>query len=498
MMKRALKIFLAAASLMLIFFSFSAYAAEGEAVLSDKINSVSAFNNVGYMTISWEKYPDALSYEVQRSVNDGKWGKVYSVTDSSFKDKNTKNGNIYTYRVRAVTENGKSAYSTVSNMYLGSPVIKSVKSTAEGLSVKWKRCTVPTGYLVYRKAEGEKEYTLIATIKGNTPKYTDKKVSSGKKYSYKIKQISGEYTSAYKEKGTTATFIAYVKKLTASNSPKGVMLNWKAVKGAKGYSVWRKTGDKGKWKKIGTVKTKGGCVYNDKTTAYGKKNYYRVRAWKSSKVYGAYSKEAFLYSVNPNKPMVALTYDDGPYAPATNRILDTLEKYESRATFFVVGSRVDTYADCIRREASLGCEIANHTFSHPILTTCGPEVIKEEISKTDKLIKKYSGKDVRLVRAPGGAVSDKVRENVKHPLVNWSVDTLDWDHRTASKTLSSIKARAFDGAIILMHDLYLPTAAASEEAIPYLVSKGYQLVTVSEMFEAKGIVPEKGVLYTRG
>ena len=118
--------------------------------------------------------------------------------------------------------------------------------------------------------------------------------------------------------------------------------------------------------------------------------------------------------------------------------------------------------------------------------------------KTDKLIKKYSGKDVRLVRAPGGAVSDKVRENVKHPLVNWSVDTLDWDHRTASKTVSSIKARAFDGAIILMHDLYLPTAAASEEAIPYLVSKGYQLVTVSEMFEAKGIVPEKGNLYTRG
>ena len=497
-MKKALKVFLLTASLVLVFFSFSAYATEIETAPYDKVKAVSALNNVGYMTISWEKYPDALSYEVQRSVNDGKWGKVYSVTDSIFEDKNTKNGNIYTYRVRAVTEKGKSDYSTVSNMYLGSPVIKYAKRTQDGLLIRWKKCTVATGYKVYRKTENGKEYKLIATVQGNTPQYTDKKVTSGKKYSYKVKQTSGEYASAYKIKGTSAFYIAQVKNLTVSNSPDGVRLNWKRVKGAKGYSVWRKTGEGGKWKKIGTAKAGDNTFYNDKKTVYGKKNYYKVRAYRNSDIYGVYSNDGFVYSVNPKKPMIALTYDDGPYPPATNRILDTLEKYGARATFFVVGSRIPVYADCIRREASLGCEIANHTYSHPILTGCEPDIIREEIEKTDKLIKEYSGQSVRLVRAPGGAVSEKVRENVRHPLINWSVDTLDWDHRTPSKTVGAVKARASDGSIILMHDLHVPTATASEVIIPWLIKEGYQLVTVTEMMEAKGITLEKGCLYTRG
>lgn len=497
-MKKLLKVFLVAASLMLVFFSFNAFGADNEAELKEAVKNIGAENCAGYMKISWEPFPEATAYELQKKSGDGSWGKVRLCEETYFEDGKTKNGTVYSYRVRAVTEEGKSEFGTVSNMYLGSPVIKSVKSTDEGLLVKWKRCTVATGYEVYRKGKGEKEYKLIASVKGNTPSYTDKKVVSGKKYSYKVKQISADYISGYKDKAVSAVFLAPVKKLSVSNSPKGVTLNWKKVKGAKGYSVWRKTGENGKWKKIGTTKASADAVYTDKKTLYGKKNYYKVRAYRSSDVYGAYSKADFVYSVNPNKPMLALTYDDGPYPPATNRILDTLEKNGGRATFFVVGSRIPVYADCIRREAALGCEIANHTYSHPILTGCKPETIKEEIEETDKLIKEYSGTEASLVRAPGGAVSDKVRENVKHPLVNWSVDTLDWDHRTPSKTTAIVKSRAFDGAIILMHDLHVPTATASETIIPWLVSQGYQLVTVSELFEAKGIVAEKENLYTRG
>lgn len=494
-MKKALRVFLVVAAVMLLFFSFNAYAEENDEAIEERVEITGIQNSVGYIKISFEKFPEAEEYEIQRRVNDGNWSDITVTENTFFKDKKIKNGNIYTYRIRAVTEKGKSGYGEKSYMYLGSPVIKSVKSTADGLLIKWKRCTVATGYRVYRKSEGEKEYKLISTLKGNTPQYTDKKVTSGKKYSYKVKQISGEYISAYKSKGTSAVFVAKTESLSASNSPKGVMLRWKEVKGAKGYSVWRKTGNSGSWKKIGVTKN---ISYNDKSTFYGKKNYYKVRAYRSSGIYGVFSGETYIYSVNPDKPMLALTYDDGPYAPATNRILSALEKSGGRATFFVVGSRVATYADCIRRQAALGCEIANHSFSHPALTALKPKEIREEIGKTDKLIKEYSGQAVRLVRAPGGAVSDKVRANVKHPLVNWSVDTLDWDHRTASKTVAAIKSRAFDGAIILMHDLYLPTAEASEAIIPYLVKEGYQLVTVSELFEAKGISPEKGKLYTRG
>ena len=495
-MKKALKVFLLTASVMLVFFSFGAYATEE--VINENIHNInitSVENKTGYIKVSLEKTESSGLYEIERKVNGGEWQNLCRTKKAYVKDKDVKNGNVYTYRVKHEGANFSEEMCEKSCMYLVSPVIKSVKNTADGLLVRWKKCSVATGYAVYRKAQSEKEYKLIATLNGNTPQYTDKKVTSGKRYSYKVKQIKGEYTSAYRSKEVSAAFVSQTKKLTASNSPNGVRLEWNKVKGAKGYAVWRKTGETGKWKKIGVTKAE---AYNDKSTAYGKKNFYKVRAYRSSEIYGAFSSEAYLYSVNPNKPMVALTYDDGPYAPATNRILDALEKCGGRATFFVVGSRIATYADCIRREASLGCEIGNHTYSHPILTTLKPKEIRTEISKTDKLIKEYSGKDVRLVRAPGGAVSDKVRENVKHPLVNWSVDTLDWEHRTVSKTVSAIKSRAFDGAIILMHDLYLPTASASEEVIPYLVNKGYQLVTVSELFDTKGITPQKGKLYTRG
>ena len=496
-MKKAFKVFLVTASLMLVFFSFSAFGEEGKAVSEESVQITAIENCVGRMKISWEAFPEATAYEIQKKTEGGKWGKAV-VTEKTFhEDGKTKNGKIYTYRVRAVTEEGKSGYSDISNMYLGSPVIKSVKNTDGGLLVKWKKCTVATGYEVYRKTEDAKEYTLIASLEGNTPSYTDKRVTSGKKYSYKVKQLSGEYISASKAEGTSAVFVSKVKKLSASNSPKGVTLSWSKVKGAKGYSVWRKTGENGKWIKAGVTGSGSKTSFTDKKTAYGKKNYYKVRAYRNSEVYGTFSMESFVFSVNPNKPMVALTYDDGPYPPATNRILDTLEKHGARATFFVVGSRIPVYADCIRREAALGCEIANHTYSHPILTGCEPETIREEIEKTDKLIKEYSLQTPSLVRAPGGAVSEKVRENVKHPLVNWSVDTLDWDHRTPSKTIAVVKSRAFDGAIILMHDLHVPTATASETIIPWLINQGYQLVTVSEMMDAKGITVENGSLYTR-
>ena len=180
-----------------------------------------------------------------------------------------------------------------------------------------------------------------------------------------------------------------------------------------------------------------------------------------------------------------------------NQILDTLEEYNGRATFFVVGSRVSEYRDCIKREFKMDCEIGNHTYNHTILTSVSGSTIKSEISRTNEAVKKITGQAPTIVRTPGGAVNSTVRENVDYPMFNWSVDTLDWKHRNSSNVVYSIKNNVRDGSIVLMHDLYNATGNATEEIVPWLVEQGYQLVTVSELMAVKGIDVQNGQLYTQ-
>jgi peptidoglycan/xylan/chitin deacetylase (PgdA/CDA1 family) len=116
------------------------------------------------------------------------------------------------------------------------------------------------------------------------------------------------------------------------------------------------------------------------------------------------------------------------------------------------------------------------------------------VEKTDKLIEKYSGQKPVLVRAPGGSTGKGPKVTDK-PFIQWSVDTLDWKTLSSSYVVNHIKRTVRDGSIILMHDLYGSTAAASEIIIPWLISQGYQLVTVSEMLEARGIKIEGGRIY---
>lgn len=170
-----------------------------------------------------------------------------------------------------------------------------------------------------------------------------------------------------------------------------------------------------------------------------------------------------------------------------------MEKNNARATFFVVGSRVNTYSDCIKREASLGCEIANHTYNHTILTSASDSVIKSEIQRTNDAVKKLTGRSPVLVRAPGGSVNARVKNAVKYPLIGWSVDTEDW--KNSSGVVPEVKRHVKDGSIVLMHDLYGSTASAVETLVPWLVNQGYQLVTVSELMQLKGIDMQAGKVY---
>lgn len=199
--------------------------------------------------------------------------------------------------------------------------------------------------------------------------------------------------------------------------------------------------------------------------------------------------------IDPNKPMVALTYDDGPRPKSTNRILNCLEKYDSVATFFELGYLAKAYPDCIRREVEVGCEVANHSWDHPNLATLSGGGVASQINSTSNTIYNICGVRPTLLRPPYGSYNSTVRNNCGMPIIIWSIDTLDWKYRDASYVTSVIKNQVTDGSVILMHSIYDSTAAATEAIVPWLISRGYQLVTVSELAEARGINLQSGAAY---
>lgn len=201
--------------------------------------------------------------------------------------------------------------------------------------------------------------------------------------------------------------------------------------------------------------------------------------------------------VDPEKPMIALTFDDGP-GEGTSRLLDVLEQYNARATFFMVGPQVDQYPEVVKRMHEIGCELGNHTTHHPQLTKLSPEEIMQEIDVTTQSIKKATGGAGPLtVRPPYGAVNDVVKSTVPYPLIMWSVDTQDWKTRNTQSSIDVVLNRASDGDIVLMHDIHAPSIEAAVQLVPELINRGYQLVTVSELAEARGVTLEKGQRYSQ-
>lgn len=196
--------------------------------------------------------------------------------------------------------------------------------------------------------------------------------------------------------------------------------------------------------------------------------------------------------------LVALTFDDGPYPPVTSRILALLEQYDSHATFFVMGDRMDTYPDMVKEVFEAGNQIGNHTLSHKQLTKLTVSQIKHEVEYSNELINKNAEVGDAYLRPPYGAKNDTVKSTVKVPMILWSVDSLDWSSKNKDAIYKEIMDHVQDGDIILMHDLYSTTADAMELVIPELIKQGYQLVTVEELLRLKGITAEAGVVYHNG
>lgn len=199
-------------------------------------------------------------------------------------------------------------------------------------------------------------------------------------------------------------------------------------------------------------------------------------------------------SVDPEKPMVALTFDDGP-GPRTDELLDALEKNNAHATFFMLGQRAVQYPDTVKKMAEIGCELGNHTYDHASLAKLDGGGVRKQVEDTNSAIADAAGQPATTLRPSYGAINDTVKKNVGMPMILWSIDTLDWKTRDAQATIDNVMSSVGDGDIILMHDIHTQTIDAAIALIPKLTAAGYQLVTVSEMAEARGYTLENGEKY---
>lgn len=191
---------------------------------------------------------------------------------------------------------------------------------------------------------------------------------------------------------------------------------------------------------------------------------------------------------------VALTFDDGP-GSFTDRLLDCLEENQSKATFFMVGEEINSFPDTVKRMETLGCELGNHSYTHTDFTTLSTEDMSAEIAGVDELLVNLVGHGATVVRPPYGSVNDSVRATVGTPMILWSIDTLDWETKDAQQTVDTVMENVTDGSIILMHDIFSTTVDAVEMLVPQLISEGYELVTVHELAEKKGVELQTGITY---
>ncbi|MFC5402175.1 polysaccharide deacetylase family protein [Cohnella soli] len=213
-------------------------------------------------------------------------------------------------------------------------------------------------------------------------------------------------------------------------------------------------------------------------------------AKKSRQYYEAH--RDIVWEVPMKEKLIALTFDDGPNPRTTPQILDLLAQNEAKATFFVVGKRMERFPDIVRREALEGHEVANHTYSHAYFTKgFSPKKLVEELQLTQAKIDDLTGKHCQWFRPPGGFYDDKVINTVRGQgytviLWSWHQDTKDWLAPGTDRIVNKVLKNARNGDIVLMHDHVdgsVQTVQALRKILPELRKRGYKMVTVSELLQ---------------
>lgn len=199
--------------------------------------------------------------------------------------------------------------------------------------------------------------------------------------------------------------------------------------------------------------------------------------------------------VTPGSKVIALTFDDGPSAATTPRLLDILQGRGVKATFFVLGTMAQRAPGILQREAAEGHEVASHTPYHNQLTNLTPAQVRAEAVEMDRIFTEILGAVPPFTRPPYGSFNAAVGEALGQPMVLWSIDPRDWADRNASVVCSRVVGAAKDGAIILVHDIHATTVDAVPCIIDTLRAQGYEFLTVSELAAAKDVPLVSGAAY---
>lgn len=216
-------------------------------------------------------------------------------------------------------------------------------------------------------------------------------------------------------------------------------------------------------------------------------NGYIQTGWVTKGVKDYYFNDDGSYDPSQVRPMLALTFDDGP-GQYTDELLDCLEENNAHATFFMLGQNVSAYPDAPKRMLEIGCEIGSHSWDHTQLTTIDLDAVAKQFSDTDDALMQACGQTASVARAPYGDGNTDIYNTVNKPFFMWSLDTEDWKLMDADGDYNAVmNGDLTDGSIILMHDIHEPSVKAALRLIPDLIAQGYKLVTVSEMAEAKNV-----------
>src|SRR5213594_1777237 len=190
-------------------------------------------------------------------------------------------------------------------------------------------------------------------------------------------------------------------------------------------------------------------------------------------------------SVHVDGPYIAMTFDDGPSAALTPKLLDLLAAHHIKATFFVIGENVAEHPEIVARAAREGHEIANHSWSHPNLGKMSQEGVRSQLQRTDDAIKSATGKSPTLLRPPYGSITERekrwIHDQFGYQIVLWDVDPYDWKRPGPAVGRNRILQETQPGSIVLSHDIHPGTIEAMPSTLDALEAKGFKFVTVSEL-----------------
>jgi peptidoglycan/xylan/chitin deacetylase (PgdA/CDA1 family) len=200
-------------------------------------------------------------------------------------------------------------------------------------------------------------------------------------------------------------------------------------------------------------------------------------------------------SVHVDGPYIAMTFDDGPSATLTPKLLDLLAAHHIKATFFVIGKSVAEHPDIVARAAREGHEIANHSWSHPNFARMSDEGVRRQLWRTDDAIKSATGTRPTLLRPPYGSITERekrwIHDEFGYQIVLWDVDPYDWKRPGPSVVRNRILHETRSGSIVLSHDIHPGTIEAMPSTFDALQAKGFKFVTVSELIRAAAVQPSR-------